>query len=136
MNIIPTHKPKILNIPFGDMAASSEVTEKSTPNRKVTGVWFDVCKCNVPCPSTFNQAPSYGVLEAQSMNQLNLKWQMTFLIGVQTPADKRVHTINALGREVGPGTVATWEKVITNEVDALSFKWQWNNRSSKRVTFN
>ena len=38
----------------------SEATEKSVPNWKVTGDWFDVCKCSVPCPCTFAQAPSYG----------------------------------------------------------------------------
>ena len=26
----------------------------------VVGDWFDVCKCNIPCPCTFAQAPSYG----------------------------------------------------------------------------
>jgi hypothetical protein len=33
------------------------------PNWKVLGDWFDVCKCNVPCPCTFAQAPSYGDCE-------------------------------------------------------------------------
>ena len=27
---------------------------------KVSGDWFDVCKCNIPCPCTFAQAPSDG----------------------------------------------------------------------------
>ena len=48
-----TSNPKILTIPFGNMAASSnisETTEKGIPNWKITGDWFDVCKCNVPCP--------------------------------------------------------------------------------------
>ena len=34
-----------------------------TPNWKVAGDWFDVCKCNIPCPCTFAQAPSYGDCE-------------------------------------------------------------------------
>ena len=54
---------KYLTIPFVNMAASSnisEVTEKSIPNWKITGDWFDVCKCNVPCPCTFAQTPTYG----------------------------------------------------------------------------
>jgi hypothetical protein len=38
----------------------STAAEKSIPNWKLTGDWFDVCKCNVPCPCTFAQAPSYG----------------------------------------------------------------------------
>ena len=54
---------KYLTIPFVNMAASSnisEATEKSIPNWKITGDWFDVCKCNVPCPCTFAQTPTYG----------------------------------------------------------------------------
>ena len=27
------------------------------------GDWFDVCKCSIPCPCTFAQAPSYGDCE-------------------------------------------------------------------------
>ena len=38
----------------------SVAAEKNIPNWKVNGDWFDVCKCNVPCPCTFAQAPSYG----------------------------------------------------------------------------
>ncbi|HEX2473053.1 MAG TPA: DUF1326 domain-containing protein, partial [Nitrososphaera sp.] len=30
------------------------------PQWKVSGDWFDVCKCNIPCPCTFAQAPTYG----------------------------------------------------------------------------
>ncbi|HYY86459.1 MAG TPA: DUF1326 domain-containing protein [Nitrososphaeraceae archaeon] len=26
----------------------------------MSGDWFDVCKCNIPCPCTFAQTPSYG----------------------------------------------------------------------------
>ena len=29
----------------------------------VEGDWFDVCKCNIPCPCTFAQSPSYGDCE-------------------------------------------------------------------------
>ena len=29
-------------------------------NWKVSGDWFDVCKCNIPCPCEFAQAPTYG----------------------------------------------------------------------------
>ncbi|MGH7266285.1 MAG: DUF1326 domain-containing protein, partial [Candidatus Rokuibacteriota bacterium] len=27
---------------------------------QVSGDWFDVCKCSIPCPCTFAQAPSSG----------------------------------------------------------------------------
>ena len=30
------------------------------PKWHVVGDWFDVCKCNVPCPCEFAQAPTYG----------------------------------------------------------------------------
>lgn len=30
------------------------------PKWKAFGDWFDVCKCNIPCPCTFAQAPTYG----------------------------------------------------------------------------
>src|SRR5438309_1095971 len=30
------------------------------PKWHVTGDWFDVCKCNIPCPCEFAQTPTYG----------------------------------------------------------------------------
>ncbi|AIF82830.1 hypothetical protein NTE_00752 [Candidatus Nitrososphaera evergladensis SR1] len=36
---------------------------EDTPKWKASGDWFDVCKCNIPCPCTFAQAPSYGDCE-------------------------------------------------------------------------
>jgi hypothetical protein len=30
------------------------------PQWEASGDWFDVCKCNIPCPCTFAQAPTYG----------------------------------------------------------------------------
>jgi len=30
---------------------------------RVAGDWFDVCKCAIPCPCTFAQAPTYGDCE-------------------------------------------------------------------------
>jgi hypothetical protein len=35
-------------------------TTANIPQWKVSGDWFDVCKCNIPCPCTFAQAPTYG----------------------------------------------------------------------------
>ena len=29
-------------------------------NWKVSGDWFDVCKCSIPCPCEFAQTPTYG----------------------------------------------------------------------------
>lgn len=33
------------------------------PSWKLSGDWFDVCNCNIPCPCTFAQTPSYGDCE-------------------------------------------------------------------------
>jgi hypothetical protein len=33
------------------------------PKWQVSGDWFDVCKCNIPCPCTFAQSPSTGDCE-------------------------------------------------------------------------
>ena len=33
------------------------------PQWHIEGDWFDVCKCNVPCPCEFAQAPTYGDCE-------------------------------------------------------------------------
>jgi hypothetical protein len=57
------------------------------------------------------------------------------LSGPMTPPGKRVQTINPPGSEVGPGTTATWGKALTNEVDAMGFKWEWNGKSSKHIPF-
>jgi hypothetical protein len=35
----------------------------NTPQWRVQGDWFDVCKCTIPCPCTFAQAPSEGDCE-------------------------------------------------------------------------
>ncbi len=43
----------------------SEMTTDMIPQWKISGDWFDVCKCNISCPCTFAQAPSDG--ECQGM---------------------------------------------------------------------
>lgn len=32
----------------------------SIPKWTASGDWFDVCKCNIPCPCAFAQTPTYG----------------------------------------------------------------------------
>ena len=39
------------------MASSNN---NNIPNWKVSGDWFDVCKCNMPCPCEFAQTPTFG----------------------------------------------------------------------------
>lgn len=36
------------------------MTTINIPDWKVSGDWFDVCKCSIPCPCEFAQAPTYG----------------------------------------------------------------------------
>lgn len=38
----------------------NDYTKKDTPNWRASGDWFNVCKCNIPCPCTFAQTPTYG----------------------------------------------------------------------------
>ena len=37
--------------------------QTTTPRWHLTGDWFDVCKCAIPCPCTFAQPPTYGDCE-------------------------------------------------------------------------
>lgn len=37
-----------------------KVSAGVVPGWKVSGDWFDVCKCSIPCPCTYAQAPTYG----------------------------------------------------------------------------
>ena len=40
-------------------------TDSNTiPDWKVSGDWFDVCKCNIPCPCEIAQTPTYGDCDA------------------------------------------------------------------------
>ncbi|MFJ3105589.1 DUF1326 domain-containing protein [Streptomyces sp. NPDC086835] len=41
------------------------MTEQATTGTRwhLTGDWFDVCKCAIPCPCTFAQPPTYGDCE-------------------------------------------------------------------------
>ena len=61
------------------------------------------------------------------------------LTGPMTPPGKRVQTINPPGSEVGPGpagAVATWGTAVSDEVDAMGFKWERIGRSSKHIPFD
>jgi hypothetical protein len=44
-------------------AATASTTTASTqekiPKWRISGDWFDVCKCNIPCPCEFAQTPTY-----------------------------------------------------------------------------
>jgi hypothetical protein len=213
-------------------------TAANIPKWTASGDWFDVCKCSMPCPCEFAQAPTYGdcegvlayhikkgsygetpldglnalILESFKGNiwagdgktKLNLAiffdekaneqqkealnmifsgkaggfmveianligevrgieyapirfeiaddlsyWSAEIpgkalakaeaLTGSTTPSGKRVQTINPPGSEVGPGAagaVATWGKSIADEANAMGFKWERKDRSSKHIPFS
>src|SRR5918996_146804 len=188
-------------------------TNTNIPNWKVSGDFFDVCKCNMPCPCTFAQSPSYGDCDGvlayhiknghygqttlDSLNVLGLTYfkgniwagetkasiglyfdekanpqqrealQMVFsgkAGGFMAEFAKLVQDVRGIefapikfevsddlsswsaeipGKVVakaealsGPSTTATWGKAITDEVDAMGFKWEWNGRSSKHIPFD
>jgi hypothetical protein len=39
-------------------------TAANIPRWTASGDWFDVCKCSIPCPCEFAQAPTYEDCEA------------------------------------------------------------------------
>jgi hypothetical protein len=54
-------RPSLSVMTAGTTATTtSAATEAKIPNWKVAGDWFDVCKCSIPCPCGFAQAPTYG----------------------------------------------------------------------------
>jgi hypothetical protein len=36
------------------------MTSSNIPRWNLSGDWFDVCKCKIPCPCAFGQTPTYG----------------------------------------------------------------------------
>lgn len=62
-------------------------TEGKISNWRVTGDWFDVCKCNIPCPCEFAQTPTYG--DCEGILAYNVKignYGETFLDGLNVLA--------------------------------------------------
>lgn len=73
------------------------------PQWRVTGDWFDVCKCTIPCPCTFAQAPSEGDCEGI------LAWH----IGEGTYGDVRLDGLNVVGIGTFDGNVWEGETKVT-----------------------
>jgi hypothetical protein len=217
------------------MVTMARETTSEVPMWNASGDWFDVCKCNIPCPCIFAQTPSYGdcdgvmayhikkgqygetsldglnvlildyfkgniwagetkadiaiffderandnqrkalnmiftgkaggfmgeftkiIGEVRGLEYAPIKFEVAedlaywsaeipgkvmakaeALAGPMTPPGKRVQTINAPGSEVGPGTVATWGRAVTDEVNLpdVRFQWKRNGRSSKHIAFD
>src|ERR687893_385597 len=49
-------------------------TSNNVPDWKASGDWFDVCKCSIPCPCEFAQAPKYGEAALDGLNVLMLSY--------------------------------------------------------------
>ncbi|HKX82330.1 MAG TPA: DUF1326 domain-containing protein [Nitrososphaera sp.] len=47
------------------------MTADQVPKWSVSGDWFDVCKCGIPCPCTFAQAPTFGDCEGVLAYHIN-----------------------------------------------------------------
>ena len=71
------------------------------PQWRLVGDWFDVCKCTIPCPCTFAQAPSEGDCEGI------LAWH----IREGTWGDVRLDGLNVLALGAFEGNVWTGAKV-------------------------
>ena len=82
------------------------------PEWRAKGAWFDVCKCSIPCPCTFAQAPSEGDCEGI------LAWHIdkghygdVSLSGLSIVALS--HFTGTSGRE--PARTARWQSTSTLE---------------------
>ena len=45
--------------------------EMDIPSWNLKGDWFDVCNCDIPCPCTFAQTPSYGECQGVMAYHIN-----------------------------------------------------------------
>ena len=179
------------------------------PKWTVSGDWFDVCKCSIPCPCVFAQTPTYGDCDGvlayhvkrgqygdvplDGLNVLlvsyfkgniwagNTKANVGFffderaspeqrdalnmiftgkaggfmaefakLIGIvhgfefvqikfEVAADLSHWSVEIPGKvnaKAEAGGVATWGKGVTDNVDAMGYKWERKGNSSKHIPFD
>jgi hypothetical protein len=100
------------------MAAATATTETSNniPSWKVSGDFFDVCKCNIPCPCEFAQTPTYGDCDGI------LVWH----IQKGQYGDRALDGLNVLG--IGSFTGNIWENTNTKVTAALFFDEKANDQ--------
>ncbi len=48
------------NVSTSTSTTMSQADSIRVPSWKVSGDWFDVWNCNIPCPCEFAQAPTFG----------------------------------------------------------------------------
>ena len=73
------------------------------PQWHVAGDWFDVCKCTIPCPCTFAQAPSEGDCEGV------LAWH----VREGAYGDVRLDGLNVVGVGAFEGNIWAGETKVT-----------------------
>jgi hypothetical protein len=52
-------------------------TAANIPKWTASGDWFDVCRCNVPCPCEFAQAPTYDDCDGIMTYNINKEEEKT-----------------------------------------------------------
>lgn len=58
------------------------------------------------------------------------------LTGPTAPPGTLVQVLNPPGSDTGPGQVATWGRVVANQVDAFGLRWEFSGTSSKHIPFD
>ena len=58
------------------------MTTNNIPDWKVSGDWFDVCKCSIPCPCEFAQAPTYMTAMVYSRTMLEVDVMVKYMLKI------------------------------------------------------
>jgi hypothetical protein len=101
------YKAKIVALVSNPMAAAAN--NNTIPNWKVSGDFFDVCKCDMPCPCEFAQAPTYGDCDGI----------LTWHIQKGQYGETSLDGLNVLG--LGSFTGNIWERSGNTKVTAALF---------------
>jgi Protein of unknown function (DUF1326) len=120
------------------------------PSWRLSGDWFDACKCLIPCSCTF--AASLGDMLGMEVAETKVeiaddlsRWgaeipgkakaEVEPLSGPTSVEGKLTTVTDPPGAEVGPGAVATFGTATTDEADAFGLSWSRSGRSSKHMRF-
>jgi hypothetical protein len=103
------------------MESAATTTTNNNPNWNISGDFFDVCNCNIPCPCEFAQAPTYGDCDGI------LAWH----IQKGQYGDTALDGLNVLG--IGSFTGNIWEDTNTKVTAALFFDEKANEQQRKAM---
>ena len=93
-----------------------------TPRWHLDGDWFDVCKCDVPCPCEFARTPTDGECDGV------LAWH----VRKGAYGDVRLDGFNVVALGSFKGNLVS----SVDRADAMGFKWSRSGQSSKHIPFN